>query len=69
MIYVLVDITTQPHLGDKTPKVTTERMYNDPPQPETSKISYIKSQRLGQCCDSTFHYLLDTSVKTILEFR
>ena len=48
MIYVLVDITTQTYVGDKTPKVTTERMYNDPPQPETSKISYIKSQRLGQ---------------------
>ena len=46
MICVLVDITTHTNVGDKTPKATTERMYNDPPQPETSKISYIKSQRL-----------------------
>ena len=48
MIYVLVDITTKTNVEDKTPKVTTERMYNDPPQPETSKIFYFKSQQLRQ---------------------
>ena len=48
MICVLVDITTHTNVEDKTPKATTERMYNDPPQPATSKIFYFKSQRLKQ---------------------
>ena len=48
MICVLVDISTQTIVEDKTPKVTTERMYNDAPQPETSKIFYFKSQQLKQ---------------------
>ena len=43
MTYVLVDITTQTNVGDKTSEETTERMYNDQPRPETSKIFYFKS--------------------------